>query len=160
MDKRLDLLSSVIRKNGTISDLAELEHAYAPPYSSAKDPVNVAGFVAENVLHDGLKIMYGCQLDEMEGSTTLIDVRTSAEYLEGSIPGAINIPLDELREKLDELDPDKEIVVYCQVGLRGYLAQRILIQNGFNSVFNLSGGYILWKVCADEGCFNQELVCG
>lgn len=159
VDKRLDVLSAIIKKNGTIGDLTEFEQAYAPPFSSAKDPVNVAGLVAENILKGRSKVVYGNDLEEMEESAILLDVRTLAEYSGGCIPGAINIPLDELRERLWELNPEKKIVVYCKVGLRGYLAERILQQHGFERVYNLSGGYLSWKICADEGCFTMYAEC-
>lgn len=141
VDKRIEMLAQVIQRGGTVHDLAELEHAYAPPYSSAKDPVNMAGFVAENILNKKSRIIQWRELAELPADTIRIDVRTHDEYKLGTIPGFINIPVDELREHLDELPKEKPIVVTCAVGLRGYLAYRILVQNGFKHVRNLSGGY-------------------
>ena len=138
VDKRIEMLEQVIQRGGTVYDLTELEHAYAPPYSSAKDPVNMAGFVAENILKGKSQIIQWRELAELPADTIRIDVRTRDEHKLGSIPGFINIPVDELREHLDELPKDKLIVVSCAVGLRGYLAYRILVQNGFKNVRNLS----------------------
>ena len=146
VDKRIEMLAQVIQRGGTVYDLAELEHAYAPPYSSAKDPVNMAGFVAENILSEKSRIIQWRELAELPADTIRIDVRTHDEYKLGTIPGFINIPVDELREHLDELPKEKPIVVTCAVGLRGYLAYRILVQNGFKHVRNLSGGYKTWSV--------------
>lgn len=146
VDKRIEMLAQVIQRGGTVHDLAELEHAYAPPYSSAKDPVNIAGFVAENILNKKSRIIQWRELAELPADTIRIDVRTHDEYKLGTIPGFINIPVDELREHLDELPKEKPIVVTCAVGLRGYLAYRILVQNGFKHVRNLSGGYKTWSV--------------
>ena len=146
VDKRIEMLAQVIQRGGTVHDLAELEHAYAPPYSSAKDPVNMAGFVAENILNKKSRISQWRELAELPADTIRIDVRTHDEYKLGTIPGFINIPVDELREHLDELPKEKPIVVTCAVGLRGYLAYRILVQNGFKHVRNLSGGYKTWSV--------------
>lgn len=152
VDKRIDILSSYIKQQKTIYELIEFEHAYAPPYSSAKDPVNMAGFVAENILMDRLRVFYWNETDALQPGDILIDVRRADEYAGGRIKHAINIPVDEIRNRLDEIPRDKTIYIYCEAGLRGYLAQRILRQNGFDSVFNLSGGYYLWKTC------NLELV--
>ena len=146
VDKRIEMLAQVIQRGGTVHDLAELEHAYAPPYSSAKDPVNMAGFVAENILNKKSRIIQWRELAELPADTIRIYVRTHDEYKLGTIPGFINIPVDELREHLDELPKEKPIVVTCAVGLRGYLAYRILVQNGFKHVRNLSGGYKTWSV--------------
>lgn len=166
VDKRLDLLSSVIKNRGTVHDLTELEHAYAPPFSSAKDPVNMTGFVAENILFDRLKVIDCSKLAEVGHEAILVDVRTSAEFGSGTIDGAVNIPLDEIRERLSEIPSDKAIYIFCQQGMRGYLAQRILVQRGFNDVTNLSGGYLLWKTYTDEFGLNDrylqplKLTCG
>ena len=152
-DKRLDILATLIKNNGTIYDLTELEHAYAPPYSSAKDPVNMAGFVAENILNGILKVE---QWDGFETTfaadenAMMIDVRNPDEVMSGAMEGSINIPLDTLRSNLNNIPKDKTIFVYCAVGLRGYLAQRILMQSGYKNVINLSGGYNLWNVCKTE----------
>lgn len=141
VDKRIDVIAAVIRLKGTVNDLAELELSYAPPYSSAKDPVNMAGFVAQNVLAGKSHLITWEDFLRMNREDyVLLDVRTSEEYENGHVTGAINIPLDELREKLSSLDRNKTIVAYCQVGLRGYVADRILSQNGFR-VYNVTGGY-------------------
>ena len=149
-DKRLDVLAMAVKNKMTVYDLAEFEHAYAPPYSSAKDPVNMAGFVAENLLTGRLKVIPWSEIGTRANGTKLIDVRTPKEFSNGSIPDAINIPVDDLRERLNELKKNEPIIIYCQIGLRGYLAQRILLQRGFTNVKNMSGGYALWKVCNDE----------
>ena len=149
-DKRLDILAATIKHNGTIYDLAEFEHAYAPPYSSAKDPVNMAGFVAENILDNLLNIFYWTQVLEIKEGETLIDVRTKEEFFAGHINNAINIPIDELRQRLNEVPNGKSVFIYCEAGLRGYLAQCIMKQSGFNQVSNLSGGYKLWQACTTE----------
>lgn len=155
-DKRLDVLALVIKNKGTIYDLMEFEHAYAPPFSSAKDPVNIAGFVAENILVGKMKPFYTRELPELPEGAFLLDVRSNGEFEQGHMPQAVNIPVDELRSRLAELPVGKPIYVYCQIGLRGYLAQRILMQNGFKETYNLSGGYTSWKICQAEG-FCAEL---
>jgi NADPH-dependent 2,4-dienoyl-CoA reductase/sulfur reductase-like enzyme/rhodanese-related sulfurtransferase len=150
VDKRIDVLSSVIKRNSTIYELTEFEHAYAPPYSSAKDPVNIAGFVAENILQNRLRVFYWNQFENISNNDILLDVRTKEEFEKGYISNAINIPIDEIRERINELDANKNIYIYCLGGLRGYLAQQILKQNGYNKVLNLSGGYKLWELCNKE----------
>lgn len=152
VDKRIDVFATLLRKEGTIYDLTEFEHAYAPPFSSAKDPVNMAGYVAENLMNNYFKVVYWNELKEKIEQTqgTLIDVRTVNEFCTGSINGAINIPVDNLREKLSELPKDQTYFLYCAIGLRGYIAQRIMRQSGFENVFNLSGGYTLWKTATVE----------
>lgn len=150
VDKRLDVFASYIKQGKTIYDLIEFEHAYAPPYSSAKDPVNMAGFVAENILLDRLQVFYWDKIEHLKPGDLLIDVRRKDEFDAGNITGAINIPVDELRNRLNEIPKKKTIYIYCEAGLRGYLAQRILRENGYNKVANLSGGYILWKACTSE----------
>lgn len=146
VEKRIDVIATVIRLGGTVSDLTELELCYAPPFSSAKDPVNMAGFVAENVLAGK---MHPMTFEELEGynmdNSILVDVRTEMEFNNGHLEGAVNIPVDDLRERLKELDKSKEIIEYCQVGLRGYIADRILTQNGFK-VKNLTGGYKSYSI--------------
>lgn len=141
VDKRIDVIATVIRMGGTVYDLADLELSYAPPFSSAKDPVNMAGFLAENVLTGKTEVITPDRLADRDPElVTLVDVRNPIECEGGMIEGAVNIPLDDLRDSLDELDPRKEIWVYCQVGLRGYLASRILAQHGFR-VKNVTGGW-------------------
>jgi NADPH-dependent 2,4-dienoyl-CoA reductase/sulfur reductase-like enzyme/rhodanese-related sulfurtransferase len=149
-DKRLDVLASVVKAGGTIFDLAEFEHAYAPPYSSAKDPVNMAGFVAENILQKKLRVIYWNDVQHITADDVLIDVRNEEEYLSGSLAGAVNIPLDQLRARLSEIPKAKKVYIFCQIGLRGYLAQRILLQTGFEQVANISGGYGLYNTCVSE----------
>lgn len=150
VDKRMDVLSFAIQKNSTIDELTTFEHAYAPPYSSAKDPVNMAGFVAENILYSKLKVFYWNQFDLITENDILLDVRTEKEFESGSIPNAINIPLDSIRDRMKELDKNKNIYIFCQAGMRGYLAQRILKQHDFDKLQNLSGGYQLWNACVTE----------
>lgn len=150
VDKRIDILSSIIKRKSTIYELIEFEHAYAPPYSSAKDPVNMAGFVAENILLERLRIFYWNDLSKITDQDLLIDVRRDDEFKNGKIANAINIPVDELRARLGEIPKDKKLFIYCEAGLRGYLAQRILLQNGYNQVQNLSGGYQLWNAASKE----------
>lgn len=141
VDKRIDLMAQVIKSGGTIADLSRIEHAYAPPYSSAKDPVAMAGYVAGNILSGKMKPIYWRQVkDAAPGEFVLVDVRTPMEYEAGALPGAINIPLDTMRSGLAGIPKNKPIVVYCGVGLRGYLASNILRMNGFDDVRNLVGG--------------------
>lgn len=158
VDKRMEMFSSVIKRNSTIYELMEMEHAYAPPFSSAKDPVNIAGFVAENILKDKMTPFYWNQINQIDEDSILIDVRSKQEHLAGTIPNAINIPVDELRSNLNLIPKDKTIYVFCEVGQRGYLSQRILNQNGFQNVFNLSGGYSTWKNCNAETKISSELI--
>lgn len=145
VDKRIDVLATAIRAKMTVYDLTKLELAYAPPYSSAKDPVNMAGFAAENILTGKVKVFHWDELDNLpKNEVTLLDVRTKEEYENGKIEGFINIPLDELRNNLDKLNKNKKVYVTCQVGLRGYIASRVLQANGFDC-YNLSGGYRLYE---------------
>ncbi|MDF2923872.1 MAG: hypothetical protein K0R57_2786 [Paenibacillaceae bacterium] len=148
VDKRIDDIACAIRFKGTVADLTELELAYAPPYSSAKDPVNMAGYAAENILTGRTTVYVPQELESRPSeSTLLVDVRTPIEHASGHIPGSLLIPVDELRSRLSELDPAKEIWVYCQVGLRGYTASRILQQKGYR-VRNLTGGYKTYLMAA------------
>lgn len=144
VDKRLDVIAALIRMEGTIYDLTEFEQAYAPPFSSAKDPVNIAGFVAENCLNGVCKLIYWEDVMNKSEDVVLLDVRTDKEYTKKTIPGAIHIPLDDLRERLSEVPGNTTIYVFCAIGLRGYLAQRILLQKGYEEVYNLSGGFTLY----------------
>ncbi len=146
VDKRIDEFSQVIKHQGTIYDLITLEQAYAPPFSSAKDPVAVAGYVAGNILSGKMKPLYWRELKETDVSqVTLVDVRTPDEFALGALAGAINIPLDDMRERMQEIPRDKPVYLYCGVGLRGYLASNILLQNGYREVKNLIGGLKLYK---------------
>lgn len=144
VDKRIDVFSTYVQNKQTIDDLMEFEQAYAPPFSSAKDPVNMAGFVANNIMEKVMEIYKPEEAIEIGQKEFLLDVRTPLEFENGTIPNAKNIEVDELRNHLDELPRDKTIYLFCEVGLRGYLASRILIQNGFD-VKNLTGGYKFWK---------------
>lgn len=141
VDKRIDTIAQAMRHHLKAPELAELELAYAPPYSSAKDPVNFAGFVADDVLTGLSDPVYP---DAIPEGAVLVDVREPEEHELGAVPGAVNIPLGELRERLGELDKSKLVVTYCQVGMRGYLAERVLKQRGFKAA-NLSGGWLTWK---------------
>lgn len=146
VDKRTDEIALAIKHHDTIYDLMALEQAYAPPFSSAKDPVAMAAYVAENVLTHRMQPLYWRELRDADPSVvTLLDVRTELEFGLGSLPGAVNIPLDDLRNRLDELPADKPIFVFCGVGLRGYLASNILQLNGFTDVRNLVGGLKVYK---------------
>lgn len=147
VDKRIDEIAVVIKHNGTIYDLMQLEQAYAPPYSSAKDPAAIAGYVADNVISGRIRLSYWRDLLALkEGEAFLLDVRTEEEFALSAIPGAVNIPLDELRDRIDEIPKDKPIHVYCAVGIRGNIASRILAQRGYTDVRNLSGGYKTYAV--------------
>lgn len=142
IDKRIDVIATAIQAGMTVDELTEIEHAYAPPYSSAKDPVNMAGFVAQNVLNGLVRNMTWDQLHQAPASAFyLLDVRTAAEFGNGTIPGAINIPVDALRQRIAEIPRDRSIVIFCRVGLRGYIAARILAGYGITDTCNLSGGY-------------------
>lgn len=149
VDKRIDQIATAVRHKFSVYDLQELELAYAPPFSSAKDPVNMAGYTASNVLEGAFHPFYIEDLAELPADAQLVDVRTVEEFRGGTIEGAVNIPLDELREHLQELDRNKKVYIFCQVGLRGYLAERILEQHGFDSV-NLSGGYRLYEAWKND----------
>lgn len=145
VDKRIDVIATAIKGNLNVWDLAELELSYAPPYSSAKDPVNYAGYVAANILDGLVETVQWHEIDDLVGNgATLIDVREPKEREAGYIPGSVNIPLNDLRSRLKELPENEMLYVTCQVGLRGYLAARILAEHGFR-VKNLDGG---WKTYA------------
>jgi NADPH-dependent 2,4-dienoyl-CoA reductase/sulfur reductase-like enzyme/rhodanese-related sulfurtransferase len=146
VDKRIDVIAMAIQAGMTVFDLEEAELCYAPQFGSAKDPVNMAGFVAAGKLRgDQPQIEIDAIMTMPEGDRPLIvDVRTAAEFAKGGIPGAVNIPVDELRNRLEELPRDREIATYCQVGQRGYLATRILLQRGFQAM-NIDGGYETYR---------------
>lgn len=142
VDKRIDILAQVIKSGGTVADLVRVEQAYAPPFSSAKDPAAIAGYVASNIVSGAMKSISWREVLQLDKEKALlIDVRTPAEHALGTIEGAVNIPLDDLRERLAEVPTDKEVVLFCAVGLRGYLAERILRGRGYTRVRNISGGY-------------------
>ncbi|WP_132995370.1 FAD-dependent oxidoreductase [Sporanaerobacter acetigenes] len=156
VDKRIDVLATAIRFGGTIYDLKELELAYAPPYSSAKDPVNMSGFVAENILNGDVEPILWNEIKDLDKEKIIIlDVREEVEREIGYVEGSINIPLDKLRDRMDELDKDKTIIIYCAIGLRGYIGARILKQNGFK-VKNFCGGFTTYKnlFCKDDDLDN------
>ena len=157
VDKRIDVIATAIRFGGRVADLMDLELAYAPPFSSAKDPVNMAGFVAENQLTGKVDIVLWRELDNLTKDTVILDVREEEERDIGYIENSINIPLGQLRNRLGELDKSKDYVIYCAVGIRGYMGSRILSQNGFNTR-NLAGGFETYKImfCQD----NEDHTCG
>jgi rhodanese-related sulfurtransferase len=151
VDKRIDVLAVAIQAGLTVFDLEEMELAYAPQYGSAKDPVNMAGFVAAGLLRgehpqvSAEELPAGDRAGEGDGHAVLLDVRTPGEFAAGHIPGAVNVPVDELRSRLGELPRDRPLAVYCQVGQRGYLATRILRQAGFQAA-NLGGGFKTYQM--------------
>ena len=161
VDKRIDVIATALQAGLSAPQLADLELAYAPPFGSAKDPVNIAGYVAGNTLEGTHPIVHWHEVQTLDRDVVqLLDVRTPAEVAQGSIPGARNLPLDVLREHLGELDPARPVVVFCQVGLRGYLATRILMQHGF-AVRNLTGGWRTWSAAtrhhhAEPHCVEDE----
>ena len=157
VDKRIDVLAAAIRTGIKAYDLAELDLAYAPPYSSAKDPVNMAGYIIENIKNGAVKQWYYENVDKLprDGSVTLLDTRTVNEYEKGNINGFVNIPVDELRDRLDELDKTKPVYVICQSGLRSYIACRILIGNGFDA-YNFAGGFRFYDAVRNEKELNKK----
>ena len=162
VDKRIDVLAAAIHAGMSAADLKELDLAYAPPYSSAKDPVNMAGFMIENISKGYLKQFFWDELDTlpMDESAVLLDTRTKEEFGSGHIDGFVNIPVDELRERLGELETGKPVYVICQSGLRSYIACRILMQHGFDCR-NFSGGYRLYQtVKLEQAAADQALPCG
>lgn len=157
VDKRIDGLALVIKHQGTVYDLMKVEQAYAPPFSSAKDPVAIAGYVAEDMITGKTNPVYWRELRDIEMENKfLLDVRTQDEFALGSLPGAVNIPLDELRDRMSELPKDRMIYTFCAVGLRGYLAYRILTQHGFDKVRNLSGGLKTYRAATAPIVIHQE----
>jgi len=143
VDKRVDQLALLIKLGGSVFDLMKVEHSYAPPFSSAKDPIAIAGYVASNIINGRMPVFQWREIADLNPKEiTLLDVRSREERASGQyIPHALNIPLDELRTRLDEIPKNKPIYIYCQVGLRGYIALQILTQRGFENIKNLSGGY-------------------
>ena len=157
VDKRIDELALVVKHQGTVYDLMKVEQAYAPPFSSAKDPVAIAGYVAEDMITGKTNPVYWRELRDIEMENKfLLDVRTQDEFALGSLPGAVNIPLDELRDRMSELPKDRMIYTFCAVGLRGYLAYRILTQHGFDKVRNLSGGLKTYRAATAPIVIHQE----
>jgi len=150
VDKRIDVLATALQAGMTVHDLGELELAYAPPFGSAKDPVNLAGMVAEHIVEGNLKDAQWYEIDRIDPQKTVIlEVRDADEREAGFIPGSLHIPLSELRDRLNELPRDKEIIAHCQTGQRSYYATRILIQNGFRAR-NLTGSYRTWKIVQED----------
>lgn len=151
VDKRIDVLATAIRSGMKATGLLELDLAYAPPYSSAKDPVNMAGFMIENITKGSVKQFHWTDLKTLaqDGSVTLLDVRTAGEYRRGHAEGFVNLPVDELRERLEEIDRSKPAYVMCQSGLRSYVACRLLTQHGFDC-YNFSGGYRFYEMVTRE----------
>ena len=146
VDKRMDVLAAAIRFGAEVTDLQELELCYAPPFGSAKDPVNMTGFLAENVINGTVKQFFWHDVEKLprDGSVTLLDVRTKTEIARGMIDGFVNIPLDTLRDNLDKLPKDKPVYVHCHSGLRSYIACRILSGKGYDC-YNLAGGWRLYE---------------
>ena len=162
VDKRIDVLATAIRAGMKATELKDLELAYAPPYSSAKDPVNMAGFMVDNIARGLLRQWHLADADSLprDGSVTLLDTRTPGEYGRGHIEGFINIPVDDLRERLGEIDRDKPVYVICQSGLRSYIACRILAGHGFDC-YNFSGGYRFYAAVTQERCLAKAAsACG
>jgi rhodanese-related sulfurtransferase len=156
VDKRIDVIAVALRAGLTVFDLEDLELCYAPPFGSAKDAVNMAGFVASNVVRGDVDLWEPEELAALTDRQVLLDVRTFQEHAQGSIAGATCAPLDELRDRLEALPRDKELLVFCQVGLRGYIAARLLTQHGFK-VRNLSGGYRRYAMW--QGTHTVALAC-
>ena len=151
VDKRIDVIATAIKAGMTVYDLQELELAYAPPYSSAKDPVNMAGYVASNVLLGDSQIIHWSEMDSLDRkSAAVIDVRTDVEFNMGNIEGAINLSIEEIRNRLDEIPKDKQIILYCQTGIRSYFVYRMLVQQGFKNIKNLSGGFKTYQVAHER----------
>ena len=150
VDRSIDVISAYISRQGTIYDLTSYEHCYAPPFASAKDAVNMAGFVAENVLSGKLKTINWDKVALLGDAVFLLDVRTVEECRRGMVSGALNIPLDDLRVRLGEVPQGRKIAVYCGVGIRSYAAVRILMQKGYGEVYNLSGGFMTYSSLQDQ----------
>lgn len=157
VDKRIDVLATAIRANIKAHELTELDLAYAPPYSSAKDPVNMAGYIVENIKNGLVKQWYYEDDGTLprDGTVTLIDTRTPMEYSRGHADGFVNIPVDELRDRLDELDRAKPVYLMCQSGLRSYIASRILVGNGFDA-YNFAGGYRFYDAVHNDAAIKEK----
>lgn len=162
VDKRIDILATIVRTKGTIYDLQEIEHSYAPPFSSAKDPVNQIGFNAENILKNMFKPLSPYEFHDRDKTDAFVlDVRTPEEVSLGPVKGAYNIEIDEIRNRIDEIPKDKKIFAFCGVGLRGYVVCRVLVQKGYDA-YNLSGGLKVYKAATDiqsnEIAFKPQLI--
>ena len=159
VDKRIDVIATIIKMNGTVRDLVDLELSYAPQVGSAKDPINIVGMVAENILKNFVKSVYWDEIDSLPQDTFVLDVRADEDFqkVSGSFTNTTRIPLEQLRSRLNELPKNKPILVYCAKGLKSYFASRLLIQNGFNNILNLNGGYLITKqinqIKSQEGIF-------
>ncbi len=157
VDKRIDVIATAIRAGMKAYDLAELDLAYAPPYSSAKDPVNMAGFIIENIKNGIVKQWYYEDTESLQQNenVTRLDTRTVMEYSRGHVEGFVNIPVDELRERIGELDKSKPVYVICQSGLRSYVATRILMGNGFEA-YNFAGGFRFYDTVHNDKALNKK----
>ncbi|MGN1156818.1 MAG: rhodanese-like domain-containing protein, partial [Agathobacter sp.] len=162
VDKRLDVIATAISAGLKADMLKDLDLAYAPPYSSAKDPVNMAGFMIENIATGKVKQFHHDELDKLprDGSVTLLDTRTQSEYASGHVDGFINIPVDDLRENLESIEKSKPLYVMCQSGLRSYISCRILTGEGFDC-YNFSGGYRFYEnVTKEKNLIEASHSCG
>ena len=160
VDKRIDVIATAIRAGMTVYDLEQLELSYAPPFGSAKDPVNMAGFVGSNILKGLINMVTYDKIEKIR-NPFFLDVRSQEEFMRGSIPEAVNIPVDEIRSRMNELPRDRHIVIICQVGIRSYIAFRILKQSGFEQIYSLSGGYVTYchyaaKVPTVFSCYGDQ----
>jgi len=152
VDKRINPIALLIKSGGNVFDLTKIEHCYAPPFSSAKDPIAIAGYAASNIVTGRMPVIHWREMQMTDpDKVTILDVRTEEERANGRfIQGSLNIPVDDLRDRLDEIPKNKPIFVYCAVGLRGYLALQILTQRGFTEVKNLSGGYKTYSIATSK----------
>jgi rhodanese-related sulfurtransferase len=158
VDKRIDILSTAIQGNATVSDLDDLQLAYAPPFGSARDPINQIGMIGQNIQEARLNLIYWQDIEKLGDESIILDVRTLAQRAEGFIDKSINIPYEDLRDNHQNLDKDKEIVVYCHSGSKSYFAYRFLELVGFNKLRMLSGGYKTYKLVKSLGTKTKELV--
>ncbi|MFA7190068.1 MAG: FAD-dependent oxidoreductase [Sphaerochaetaceae bacterium] len=160
VDKHIDVLSTLMSKNGTVEDLAEFEQAYAPPFNSAKDILNMLGFIATNDMK-GLDHIIDCsEMGKMiENGALVVDVRNPIEFELGAIPGSVNIPHFEIRKRMAEIPKDRDIILTCAMGLRGHIAGRILLQSGYTRIFNLTGGYRSWSALEEDRKADEKWDC-
>ena len=156
VDKRIDVIAAAIKFEKTVADLAKLELSYAPPFGSAKDPVNLAGMSALNILEGKIKPIYWDSIEKLGNETFILDVRAREEQMLGKLPLSHNIPLEEIRSRIDEIPTDKKIVLYCNKGKKSYFAARILMQKGFENVYGLVGGYNIYKQVLEDKNFKQN----
>ena len=158
VDKRIDVLSTAIQGNATVSDLDDLQLAYAPPFGSARDPINQIGMIGQNIQEARLNLIYWQEIEKLDSDSVLLDVRSLAQRAEGFIEKSINIPYEDLRENYQNLDKDKEIVIYCHTGSKSYSAYRFLELVGFNKLRMLSGGYKTYKLVKSLGSKTKEVI--